>query len=243
MNAEAYEEILVNSIFSRESILRAYGLRSKVCYLGVDTSLFRSLNKARERFVVSVGACYPTKGVELAINSVALLKDPRPPLVWIANSVNSDFVEQMKAFANKVGVQLDLRIRVSDAELVDTLNRAAVMLYAPHLEPFGLAPLEAGACGTPVVGIPEGGVRETVIHELNGLMADPEPQSIAAAIEKLLDDPSLAQRYGQQAIEQVNRQWTVEASIDRLEEQLLRIAERGEITSTTSAATDQALTA
>jgi glycosyltransferase involved in cell wall biosynthesis len=110
------------------------------------------------------------------------------------------------------------------------------MLYAPHLEPFGLAPLEAGACGTPVVGIPEGGVRETVIHDLNGLLAEPESQSIAAAIEKLLDEPSLAHRYGQQAIEHVNRHWTVEASIDRLEEQLLRIAGRDHSPSMTSRA-------
>ena len=236
LNAEAYEEILVNSIFSRESILRAYGLRSKVCYLGIDTALFRPLNKVREHFVVSVGAFYPTKGVELAINSLGLLKEPRPPLVWIANNFNADFVGQMKALATKVGVRLELRTRVPDDELVDALNRAALMLYVPQLEPFGLAPLEAGACGTPVVGIPEGGVRETVIHELNGLMAEPEPQSIATAIEKLLDDPSLAHRYGQQAIEHVSRHWTAEASNDRLEEQLLRIAGRGPSASMTSRA-------
>ena len=40
LNARAFDRILVNSYFSRESVLRAYGLNSQVCYLGVDTSLF-----------------------------------------------------------------------------------------------------------------------------------------------------------------------------------------------------------
>lgn len=223
-NVQAYHDILVNSFFSREAILRTYGLRAKVCYLGIDTSLFRPLARTRERFIVSLGAFYPTKGVELAINSISRLKSPRPPLVWIANDSNSMFVEEMKAFAASVGVQLEIRSRVSDEELVDTLNRAALMLYTPHLEPFGLAALEANACGTPVVGIAEAGLRETVINELNGLLTDPEPESIATAIEKLLNDPALAEKYGKQGADYVNREWTVEGSIDRLEGHLIRTA-------------------
>jgi glycosyltransferase involved in cell wall biosynthesis len=145
-------------------------------------------------------------------------------LVWIANDSNPVFVEEMKAFAASVGVQLEIRSRVSDEELVDTLNRAALMLYTPHLEPFGLAALEASACGTPVVGIAEAGLRETVINELNGLLTDPEPESIATAIEKLLNDPALAEKYGKQGVDYVNREWTVEGSIDRLEGHLIRTA-------------------
>ena len=45
------------------------------------------------------------------------------------------------------------------------IHSTAAMLYAPRLEPFGLAPLEANACGLPVIAVPEGGVRETVVHE------------------------------------------------------------------------------
>lgn len=47
-NAQGYDAILANSLFSRESIARAYGLSAEVCYLGVDSSLFRPLGKKRE---------------------------------------------------------------------------------------------------------------------------------------------------------------------------------------------------
>ncbi len=233
VNAQAFHEILVNSFFSREAILRTYGIRAKVCYLGIDTSLFRPLGIKRERFIVGLGAFYPTKGVELAIKSISRLKSPRPRFVWIANDSNPAFVEKMKALAESVNVQLEIRSLVSDEDLVETLNRAALMLYTPHLEPFGLAALEASACGTPVVGIAEAGLRETVINELNGLLTDPEPHSIAAAIEKLLDDPDLAERYGKQGAEYVKRQWTLEASIDRLDEQLMGAANAAVYSGTT----------
>ena len=54
LNASAYNVILTNSFFSRESILRAYGLDARVCYLGIDTDLFRPLNLPRERMVIGV---------------------------------------------------------------------------------------------------------------------------------------------------------------------------------------------
>ena len=85
LNASAFDLILVNSYFSRESLLRAYGLDSTVCYLGVDTQLFVNHQYARENFVVSVGELSPHKNVEFVINAVAQIAAPRPRLVWIAN--------------------------------------------------------------------------------------------------------------------------------------------------------------
>ncbi len=51
-HAHSCDRILVNSYYSRESVQRAYGRASKVCYLGVDSSLFRNLGKKREGFIV-----------------------------------------------------------------------------------------------------------------------------------------------------------------------------------------------
>jgi len=70
-NAEAFVSILVNSYFSRESVLRAYGLDAKVCYLGVDTDLFVNLRRPRESFVVGVGAFVPEKNIDFAIRALA----------------------------------------------------------------------------------------------------------------------------------------------------------------------------
>jgi glycosyltransferase involved in cell wall biosynthesis len=109
---------------------------------------------------------------------------------------------------------------VSDAELLDALNRARVMLYTSRLEPFGYAPLEANACGTPVVAVAEGGVRETVLDGVNGFLAERDPASLAAALARLLDDPGLAEEMGRRAALHVRERWSLEASIDRLEAHL-----------------------
>jgi len=121
---------------------------------------------------------------------------------------------------------VDLRIQnaISDSELVNILNRATLLLCTARLEPFGFAVLEANACGLPVVGVAEGGLRETVKHGNNGLLAEPEPESVSRAVRQLLDNPVLARRMGEAGVDNVSQNWTVEKSIDRLETNLLEVA-------------------
>ena len=67
-------------------------------------------------------------------------------------------------------------IYLRDQELVSPLSRAKFMIYAPRLKPFGFAPLEANSCGTSVIALAEGGVRETVKDGINGhLVEDADP--------------------------------------------------------------------
>jgi glycosyltransferase involved in cell wall biosynthesis len=222
LNAQACDVILVNSYYSRESILRAYGRDAKVCYLGVDTAAFRDLHRERERFIVGLGSFDKIKGIELTVRSVALLAAPRPRLVWIANSGSESYMKEMLELAATRGLDFEIKTMVPDEELVDTLNRAALLLYTPSLEPFGFAPLEANACATPVVAVAEGGVRETVKDGVNGFLVDREPEQIAAALEKLLNDHTLARQMGDRAAAHVREHWSVESSVDRLEEHLLQ---------------------
>ncbi len=222
LNARACDRILVNSYFSRDSVLRVYGVDAKVCYLGVDTTLFRDLGLKRERFIVGVGSFDSIKGIDLAVNAVALLPEPRPPLVWIANSGDDAYQNAMIELAHSLGVELRIRMALSDAELVATLNTAALLLYTSRLEPFGFAPLEANACGLPVVGIAEGGIRETIQDGVNGFLVEPEAESIARAITRLLQNPELARQMGRQAVLHVHQNWNIEQSVDRLERFLLQ---------------------
>jgi glycosyltransferase involved in cell wall biosynthesis len=222
LNARACDRILVNSYFSRESVLRAYGVDAKVCYLGIDTSLFRNLGLERERFIVGIGSFDSIKGIDLALRAVALLPEPRPPFVWIANSGSERFKSEMSELARCVGVELRIQMSISDSELVATLNKAALLLCTSRLEPFGFAPLEANACGLPVVGIAEGGIRETVHDGMNGFLVDPEAENIALAINHLLLNPALARQMGENAAERVQQTWNVENSVDRLEAILLQ---------------------
>jgi glycosyltransferase involved in cell wall biosynthesis len=129
----------------------------------------------------------------------------------------------IRELASSLGVELRVQLAVSDAELVATLNKAALLLYTSRLEPFGFAPLEANACGLPVVGIAEGGIRETVKNGVNGFLVDADAESVARAANQLLQDATLARRMGEQAALDVQRNWNVEGSVDRLETILLQV--------------------
>ncbi|PYS84196.1 MAG: glycosyltransferase family 1 protein [Acidobacteria bacterium] len=222
LNVRSCDHVLVNSYFSRESVLRTYGVDAKVCYLGVDTTLFRDLGLPRERVIVGLGSFDSIKGVDLAVKAVALLPEPRPPLVWIANSGNEAYRNAIIELARSLGVELRIQMAISDADLVAILNKATLLLYTSRLEPFGFAPLEANACGLPVVGIAEGGIRETVQDGVNGFLVDPEAESIARAAGQLLQNPALTRQMGERAVINVQRSWNVESSIDRLETILLQ---------------------
>lgn len=226
LNAQACDEILVNSYFSRESIRRVYGVDARVCYLGIDTTIFRNLGLRREHFIVGLGSFDPIKGIDLAVKAVALLPEPRPPLVWIANSGSETYQTRVSELACSLGVQLRIQIAVSDAELVATLNQAALLLFTSRLEPFGFAPLEANACGLPVVGIAEGGIRETVLNGVNGFLVEPEAECIARAANQLLQNPALAKQMGESGALHVQQNWPVEGSVDRLETILLQVARK-----------------
>jgi glycosyltransferase involved in cell wall biosynthesis len=220
-NAKAFDTILVNSLFSRESVLRAYGLDAKVCYLGVDTDHFVSRAQPREEFLVGVGAFVPEKNIPFVIEAVARVPEPRPSLVWIGNVGSAPYVEELRQLASSLGVTFEPRVRIDDTELLDLLNRARIMVYAPRLEPFGYAPLEASACELPVVGVAEGGLRETVIDGENGLLVEHAPEALAQAIVRLRSDESYARRLGNNGRQLAVERWRLDGAIDRLEARLL----------------------
>ena len=126
--------------------------------------------------------------MEFIIKAVAQIPVPRPRLVWIANRGFEWYYEEMRSLAESHEVTFEARMSIDDNELVETLNRATAMVYAPRLEPFGLAPLEANACGLPVVAVAEGGVREAIIDGVNGLLVQHQPQAMAHAIQRLRHD-------------------------------------------------------
>jgi len=115
-------------------------------------------------------------------------------------------------------------IRISDADVVDILNRAMAMIYAPRLEPFGLAPLEGNACGLPVIAVAEAGVRESIVDHVNGLLVEHDPHAIAAAIDRLQVDPELARQLGISGRLAVETKWSLAAATDRIEQQLAHYA-------------------
>lgn len=224
-NAQGFTSILVNSQYSRESVLRAYGLDSTVCYLGIDTGHFVDRHLEREDFVVGLGSLTREKNLNLAIEAVGAIAPPRPRLVWIGNIVDRTTLAAATELARSREVVFEPRIRIPDAAVSDLLNRARAMIYVPRLEPFGLAPLEANACGLPVIAVAEGGVRESIVDQVNGLLVEPDPRAIAAAIDRLRDR-GLARTLGRNARRAVEMNWSLAAATDRIEGALARTARR-----------------
>lgn len=223
-NAAAYTKVLVNSYFSNETFVKVYGWAAEVCYLGIDTQLFKNQTSVERKHVLGVGSFYRHKNPEFAIRALAQIPTSlRPKLVWVSNSAAESYVTEMQTLALQLGVGFELHQKVSDARLVELMNGAICMAYTSNLEPFGLAPLEAAACGVPVVAVAEGGLRETVLDGQTGFLCPRRAEVFASKIQLLLEDLALRERMGAAAIAHVQAHWTLAAADQRIEQALMAV--------------------
>lgn len=220
------KRLLANSPFTQEQLKVTWGKDSAICHLGVNADGFQPIpNMPKEDFVISVGELSPRKGFDFIVESLGRLPSTeRPKLLLACNSVNPLERAYVEAQATQHHVQLRVLTNLSVEELAILYNKAQLCVYAPVLEPFGLVPLEAMSCGTPVIGVREGGVQESIIHEQTGLLIERNPDRFAAAIQCLLSNPELASEYGRQGREHVLHNWTWEQSVSSLEKQLIERA-------------------
>jgi len=220
------KRVLVNSQFMGTVVSNVYGIRPNVSYLGVDIDLFRPhVDVGRHAFILSVGAINPAKGFDFIIQSLGLIKpDIRPPLHIVGNVSDPRESQRLFSIAHQRNVCLVIETSLDPAQLVERYNQARLFTYAPHNEPFGLAPLEAMACGRTVVGVAEAGVKETVLDGLTGLLVEREHERLAKAIEWLLTHPDECREYEQRAVEIVRQRWTWDQAVHRVEMHLQAVA-------------------
>lgn len=208
---------IANSYFSHESILRSYGMNSFVSYLGVDTKLFRPIDIPKENFVLSVGRCIPEKGFDFIIKALGKIDEKiRPELLIVSDLANIRWKNYLESLAAQFNVKLRIQILISDDELLKLYNQAKLVVYAPYLEPFGLVPLEAMSCGTPVVGVKEGGLRETIKHNYTGILTERDETAFSQEITRLLTDYSTTEKLVKNSMKKVNMCWTLEKSGKRI---------------------------
>jgi glycosyltransferase involved in cell wall biosynthesis len=208
---------LANSYFSRELILRSYGLNSFVSHLGLDTTLFKQIDMPKENFVLSVGQCVPEKGFDFIIKSLSKIDQiQRPEFIIVSDQGNDLWRDYLKDLSMKLGVKLTILTMINDDELVTLYNKAKLLVYAPYLEPFGLVPLEAMCCGTPIVAIREGGVRESLIHNKTGILIERDEKNFAKAISDLISDDELVYKFNKNSKKIVKNYWTLNHSGERL---------------------------
>ncbi len=142
------------SKYIAERIERAYGRSATVIYPPVDTEYFQPGQLAtREEFYVTASRFVPYKRIDMIASAFRLVADRR--LVIIGDGPDA---AKVRAAA---GPNVELLGRLSQADVRDHLRRAKAFVFAAE-EDFGIAPVEAQACGTPVIAFGRGGVTETV---------------------------------------------------------------------------------
>lgn len=224
--AQYANNILVNSYFTHENLLRTYGMNSQVSYLGIDTHQFYPQNIEREDIVLSISAISTSKGHDFIIRSIGNVDiSVRPKLVIVGYSANKRWLNHLKSLANDLGVELEILENVSYDELVVLYNKAKLVIFAPYLEAFGLVPLESFACGTPVIGVKEGGVKETVKHNVTGLLLDRDENLFAEGITELLTNQELWNKFSENGPRYIDNFWTLNHAGERLLNHIYRILE------------------
>ncbi|MFP5218725.1 MAG: glycosyltransferase [Actinomycetes bacterium] len=189
-------------------LLRMGGDRHRISVVpcGVDYSLFRPDAPAEPRVdgrhrIVAVGRLVERKGVGNAIAALAaLLRDGGPDTeLVIAGGPDLEHldddpdVRRLRTVARAHGVEdrVVFRGRVGRTELPALYRSADLAVCVPWYEPFGIVPLEAMACGIPVVASAVGGLVDTVVHGHTGLHVQPRSveQLTGALAELLADEP------------------------------------------------------
>ena len=204
---------------------------------GVDTERFRPLSSgersdARSRFgiaenaelIVSISRLVPRKGFDTAIRAAALLRSSRPNLVLAVAGAGRD-EQRLRGLAASLAAPVRFLGRVSNDDLPRLYGcaDAYAMLCRNRWggleqEGFGIVFLEAAACGVPQVAGQSGGAAEAVDDGISGLVVQQpdDPREVAAAFERLLDDPEGSRAMGVAGRERAVREFSYDVLAHRL---------------------------
>jgi len=191
-------------------LLRMGGDRRRISVVpcGVDLRRFSRRGPAEERApgmrrIVAVGRLVERKGFGNVISALADV--PGAELVIAGGPERARLhrdteARRLLSLARRVGVagRVDLRGRVSRDDLPALLRSADVVACVPWYEPFGIVPLEAMACGVPVVATSVGGLIDSVVNGVTGVHVPPRrPDRIAGALRWLLADEARRRAMGE----------------------------------------------
>ncbi|WP_127130165.1 glycosyltransferase [Georgenia sp. SYP-B2076] len=155
--------------------------------------------------LLCVGRLVERKGVDTVIEALAALPGTElviaggPPAHRLGDDPEA---RRLRELADRLGVGRRVRFlgSVPHARMPDVIRAADVVVATPWYEPFGIVPLEAAACGRPVVASAVGGMLDTVEHGATGLLVPPrDAAAVAQALQTLLADPALRSRFGARA--------------------------------------------
>jgi glycosyltransferase involved in cell wall biosynthesis len=177
------DRFIANSRFVAERIRRTYGRKAEVIYPPVDTSAF-TLCREKEEYYLTASRLVPYKKTRLVVEAFNAMPERR--LIVVGDGEEYDAIHRI------AGPNVEVAGYLENGELIEKMRRAKAFVYGA-VEDFGIVPVEALACGTPVIALGKGGTAETVRDGVNGvLFGDQEAGSIVEAVErfeKMVFDP------------------------------------------------------
>jgi len=209
-------------------------------FFPMDKQLSRTALKleASDKVILQLGRMVPRKGVDNVIKAFSLLVQQYQQVKLIivggeaANNGNPNAeLDRLRKLAAEAGVGGDVIFtgRKDREQLKIYYDAADVFVTTPWYEPFGITPLEAMACATPVIGSNVGGIKHSVVEGKTGFLVPPDdPQSLADRISLLFDNPELLNSMAENAMSHVHSNFTWDRVADQLNEVYLEVLRSGE---------------
>ncbi|MGW0435559.1 glycosyltransferase [Micromonospora sp. NPDC003197] len=172
--------------------------------------------------ILSVGRLVERKGFQDLISAMRLVPEAEcvivggPPPEQLAVDPQA---RRLRALAEtyRVADRVCLVGAVPREEMAQWYRSADVLVAAPWYEPFGLTPLEAMACGVPVVGTAVGGLIDTIVDGLTGDLVPPrDSRALGLALRNLLDDQVRRLGYGTAALDRIREHYSWRRAADQL---------------------------
>lgn len=171
---------LANSGFVKGRIKKTYNRDAQVIYPPVDVDSFQ-LTTSKSDYFLAAGRLVPYKRFDLVVD--AFREVPHEKLILIGDG------PEFKKIKSNAPDNVEMLGFQSDEVLRKHLGDAKAFVFA-GCEDFGILPVEAQACGTPVIGFGQGGLRETVVHGHTGLyFQDQTIQSLSEYLKTFLELP------------------------------------------------------
>lgn len=225
----------------REELIRLYHAdpaKITIIPCGFDPAEMEPIDRLRarrklgfygeEHLILQLGRLVPRKGVDTVVAGLAELVNERgiPARLIIVGGESAEpdpaatpEIGRLQALAEELGVagHITFAGRKSRDILKYYYSAADVFVTTPWYEPFGITPLEAMACGTPVIGSRVGGIKSTVLDGHTGFLVPPrDPGALAARLATLLTDRSLARDMRDRGLRRVNEHFTWERVAERV---------------------------
>lgn len=195
---EASDLIITVSKYSRGHILGHFPQIAEKCMVianGVDLELFSSHRKEpRQNEILFTGDIHYRKGVDVLLEAFIKLGRPDWSLSFIGTAGNAYQALQKRIKESNLDGQINLRLNISQHELVETYSRAMIFVFPTNdtTEGFGLVALEAMANGLAVIASDIAAIPEIVHHKKTGLLVPPgDIDALASALESLMTSEDL----------------------------------------------------